>query len=100
MFRSLAASAALLGAITAAPAVASPSFEQVQGSVSYAGLDLSDQGELAELKLRLAREARKICTDGVDDRLRSGPDIKACRASVVASGKVEIARLVGRPPVD
>jgi UrcA family protein len=96
MFRSLAAAAALAGMAMAAPAVAGQSIEQVQGRVSYAGLNLSDSNDAATLERRVAREAKRLCTEGLSDRLWSGPDVKACRASVVASGKLEIARRSGR----
>ena len=100
MFRTIAVAVALTGATVASPVMAGETAEQVRGRVSLAGLDLSSPSGISALHDRIDRTAKKLCTRGVPDRLWSGPDVKACRASVVASGRVETARLVGGQPVD
>lgn len=95
MFRTIAAAVALFGATAASPLLANENVDTVQGRVSYAGLDLSSQSDLAHLKQRIERESQKICTRGLHKDLWGGPDVKACKASAIANGKGEAARLIG-----
>ena len=100
MFRTIAVAVALCGATAASPAMAGEFPEQVRGRVTLAGLDLSSPAGVAGLQMRIDRAAKELCTRGVPERMRSGPDIKACRASVVASGRDATARLIGGQSID
>lgn len=95
MVRSIAAAVALVCAASASPALAATGddYIKVQGRVSYAGLDLNDPSSTAEFDQRVAREARHICRRGVPKELRYGRLVNDCRASVMASGKQQLASL-------
>lgn len=98
MVRSIAAAVALACAASASPAlaVADDEFVKVEGRVSYAGLNLNDSSGAAEFNHRVAEQARHICRRGVPKEFRYGRLVNDCRASVMASGKQQLASLRAR----
>ena len=93
MVRSIAAAVALSCAAFASPAFAVEETVEVKGRVSYAGLDLANPSDGAEFDKRVARTARHMCRRGLPKELRYGRLVNDCRASVIASGKQELASL-------
>ena len=93
MVRSIAAAVALGCAMCAGPALANDDFVHVQGRVSYAGLNFDNPSDLAEFDQRVARTAKQICRRGVPKDLQYSRLVNNCRASVMASGKQQLAVL-------
>jgi UrcA family protein len=89
----IAAAVVLASVALAGPASANEEFVHVQGRVSYAGLDLHDPLGAAEFDKRVAKTARHICRRGVPKELQYGRVVNECRASVMASGRRQLAGL-------
>ena len=100
MVRSIALAVALSCAAFASPALAGDELVQVQGKVSYAGLDLSNPSGAAEFDKRVASEARRICRRGVPKEFQYGRVVNDCRASVMANGRKQLAILMEKDSVE
>ena len=98
MVRTIAMAVALSCAASASPALAGQEYDEVKGNVSYAGLDLGNASDVAEFDRRVANTARTICRRGVPRELQHGRLVNDCRASVVASGKQQLASLTQKGP--
>lgn len=93
MVRTVALAVALSCAAFASPALANDDFVNVQGRVSYAGLNFDNPSDLAEFDKRVARTAKQICRRGVPKDLQYSRLVNNCRESVRASGKQQLAAL-------
>ena len=100
MIRPIALAVALSCAAFASPAIASDEPVQVQGKVSYVGLDLDDPSGAVEFDKRVAREARRICRRGVPSEFQYGRVVNDCRASVMADGQHQFASLLEKNGAD
>jgi UrcA family protein len=80
--------AALAASALSTPAAAAPDDTKVV--VSYAGLDLSNARDAAQLDRRLHAAAREICGEAATLDLRLSFEFRACQADVLARARTDL----------
>ncbi len=82
------------GMVAVPAAGAAAQFETVSGKVAVNGLNLAKADDVERFERRLRQQSGKLCNSGSRTDLTLHLAAQKCRASVIASGRAQLPRLI------
>ncbi|WP_271078272.1 UrcA family protein [Aurantiacibacter sp. MUD61] len=67
-----------------------------QIAVDFSDLDISDAGQMQELRTRVDRAVRRLCPARIEGPVRTLPNARQCRSALWEEAEVDLANLQQR----